>query len=225
MKPTVDPREYHLNWNALKADWLLWVVMLAAVAAGAILYPRLPEQVPSHWNFQGQVDGYSSRAFGAFFFPLLTIGVYILLVVAPKIDPRQENYARFAGAYRLLRWGFVLLFTALWVVTILAALSYPVNVGLIVKAGVGLLLVVIGNVMGQMRHNYFVGIRTPWTLANEEVWRKTHRLGARMFVVCGLICLVLSPVTALWGAYFYFASIMCAAVVPIVFSYFAFHQT
>jgi uncharacterized membrane protein len=198
--------------------------MAGLIIAGFILYPMLPEQVPSHWNWQGEVDSYASRAFGAFFAPLLAVGLYLLMLVVPLIDPRRDNYVRFAGVYRLMRWSFVLFFAGLYAVTVGVALGYNLDAGLLVKAGVALLFTLLGNIMGQLKHNYFVGIKTPWTLASEEVWQRTHRLGAKVWVLGGLICLVLSPVRALWGAYAFLACIVLMALVPIVYSYVVFRN-
>ena len=216
---------YRLDWENLRREWPLWVWMAVLLLAAVVVYPHLPERVPIHWNFQGQVDGYGSRAFGAFFAPLLCVGIYLLMLFLPLIDPKRQNYARFAGAYRLLRWGMVLFFSGLYLVTLLVSLGYLLDVGALVKAGVGMLLMLIGNFMGQFRHNYFVGIRTPWTLASEEVWDRTHRLSARLWVAAGLLLIALSPVGAVWAAYAYFALLMTVVFVPIVYSYWRFQKS
>lgn len=214
-----NKNSYRLNWATLGRDWPLWILMAGFLVAAFFIYPQLPDKVPSHWNIHGQVDGYSSRFFGAFFEPLLAPFLYLLLVLTPLVDPRKDNYVRFAGAYAFLRWTLLLFMYSLYIVTLLVALGYAIDTSMFVKAGVALLLTIIGNFMGQFRHNYFVGIKTPWTLANEEVWRRTHRLGGRIWVLCGLGCLALSPVSAAWSAYLYFALILIMAVVPIVYSY------
>jgi uncharacterized membrane protein len=210
---------YQLEWDSIKQDWPLWVIMIGLLVAAFFIYPHLPEQVPSHWGFNGEVDSYTSRLLGAFLSPLLTMALYLAMIMIPMIDPRRDNYSRFKGAYRLMRWSLVLFMGGLYVLTILFTLGYDVNISLTVKAGVALLLAVIGNFMGQFRHNYFVGIKTPWTLASEEVWLQTHRFGGRIWVVGGLVCLVLSPINALWANYVYLASIIFMALVPMVYSY------
>ncbi|MHB1420346.1 MAG: SdpI family protein [Bacillota bacterium] len=208
-----------LIWESLRHDWPLWVWMAGLLIAGFLIYPQLPEQVPSHWNVRGEVDAYSSRVFGAFFAQGLSIGIYLLMLLIPSIDPKRENYSRFAGAYRFLRWGFVLFFSGMFIVTNMVALGYQLDVGLIVKAAVSVLMIIIGNVMGQLRHNDFVGIKTPWTLANEEVWQRTHRLGGKIWVLGGLLMLALSPVQARWGAVLFFILVVAMAIVPTVYSY------
>ncbi|MEW6181810.1 MAG: SdpI family protein [Bacillota bacterium] len=216
---------YALNRETLKQDRPLWLFLAALIIAGFILYPMLPEQVPSHWNWKGEVDDYASRAFGAFGMPLLALGLYIMMLVLPFIDPKRENYARFGAVYRLLRWGIVLFMTGLYAVTVLAALGHSVNVGMLVKGGVAVLFILIGNVMGQIQHNYFVGIKTPWTLANEEVWRLTHRLGAKIWVLGGLVCLAMAPFQTIWSAYVFIAVITVMALVPVIHSYLVFRRS
>ncbi len=197
----------------------MWVVMAGLLVTAFFLYPHLPDQVPSHWNLKGEIDSYTNRTLGAFLLPILTLSLYLIMMIFPLIDPRRDNYLRFKRAYQLMRWCLVLFLGGLYVLTMLFTFGYPVNIGLIVKGGVALLLTVIGNFMGQFRHNYFVGIKTPWTLANEDVWQKTHRFGGRVWVVGGLVCLAMSPFEAMWASYIFFASILVMTVVPIVYSY------
>jgi len=155
---------------------------------------------------------------------LLAPVLYLLLILLPLADPRKENYVRFANAYAFLRWALLIFMYGLYVVSLLVSLGYAVDTGLFVKAGVAVLLTIIGNFMGQFRHNYFVGIKTPWTLANEEVWQRTHRLGGRIWVLCGLGCLALSPFSGAWAAYSYFALLMIMVLVPMLYSYVIFER-
>jgi len=221
---TENQTGYRLNWATLGRDWPLWILMAGFLGVAFFVYPYLPDQVPSHWNIHGQVDAYSGRFFGAFFEPLLAPVLYLLLILLPLADPRKENYVRFANAYAFLRWALLIFMYGLYVITLTASLGYPVNMGLFVKAGVAVLFTIIGNFMGQFRHNYFVGIKTPWTLANEEVWQRTHRLGGRIWVLCGLGCLALSPFSGAWAAYLYFALLMIMVLVPMLYSYVIFER-
>ncbi|MGS0763518.1 SdpI family protein [Syntrophomonas curvata] len=213
---------YRVNWSTVKAEWPLWILMAGFLFAGMLVYPHLPAQVPGHWNIHGEIDAYYPRWFGAFFEPLLAIGLYLLMLFMPLIDPRRDNYARFTGAYTFMRWLLVLFLGILWVVTVTVALGYPVNVALAVKAAVAVLLIVIGNFMGQFRHNYFVGIKNPWTLANEEVWYRTHRMAARIWVLGGLLCLAMSFFQTPWAAYVYLGSVLIMVIMPTIYSYLMF---
>ena len=155
---------------------------------------------------------------------VLALGLYLLMLLLQLIDPRRDNYTRFAGAYRLIRWGLVILMGALYTVTVGVALGYNLNVSLFVKGSIALLLTLIGNIMGQVKFNYFVGIKTPWTLASEEVWRRTHRLASWLWVVGGLICFALAPVQSLWSTYAFFGCVTAMVLVPVVFSYVVFRK-
>jgi len=201
-----------------KEEWIGLLLIIATFVVGIIVYPSLPEQVPSHWNIRGEVDDYSSRFWGAFGIPLLNLGLFCLMWVLPLIDPRRQNYRHFSRGYRIFRLAMVLFLTILYGVIISVALGYAVPVNKVVLLCVSLLLLVIGNFMSTFRHNYFVGIKTPWTLASEEVWQKTHRLGAKLFVALGILGII-----AAFGPpflnYVFFAGIMVAVFVPFVYSY------
>lgn len=193
--------------------------MIGLLVVAVFIYPHLPEQVPGHWNIKGEIDRYYPRTFGAFFPPLMSIGIYLLMLFLPLIDPKRQNYSRFAGGYTVMRWGIIIFLSVLYKATLLVALGYSLNIGFMVKALAAVLLLIIGNFMGQFRFNYFVGIKTPWTLANEEVWQKTHRLGGKLWVTGSLVCLAMSPFSTTWSAYLFFGAILVMSIVPIVYSY------
>lgn len=171
---------------------LSWCAAAASAAAAALLYARLPAVIPMHWGISGAADGFAPRI-GAFYTPLLTAGLLLLLQLLPRIDPHRENYARFAESYAAFRLALAL-FLGLTEASMLCEALRPgtLDIGRVITAGVGLLLCVIGNFMPKFRHNYFVGIRTPWTLADEQVWYATHRLGGRVWFAGGLALAVLA---------------------------------
>lgn len=217
--------DYRLKKEFLEHDWPAILVLLAMFAAGVLLYQHLPPQVPMHWNIAGQVDRYSSRAFGAFMPPLVAAGVYILMLVMPMFDPRRGNYAKFLGAYRVLRLGLVLFFAFVYIITLGSAMGYPVQVDRVLPALVGLLFIIIGNYLPRVRHNYFVGVRTPWTLASEEVWRKTHRLAGPLFVIAGLLAIA----SSYWGgrvaAIIFFTAIIGVVILITIYSLVIFNKS
>jgi len=205
--------------NYLSRDWMLLLLILAGFGLGAYFYPSLPEKVPSHWNIYGQVDRYSSRFFGAFGLPLLNAGMYLLLLLTPNLDPNKKNYKLFEGSYRMIRMLLHVFLLGLQSVVLAVAIGYDINVAVVVKISVSMIFVLIGNVMGRFRHNYFVGIKTPWTLANEEVWRKTHRMAAPLWVLGGIVCVVSSFWNNAVSAILFFMAIFVLTIVPIVYSY------
>jgi uncharacterized membrane protein len=178
-----------LNW---RAELIQLALIAAMFVVAAVAWANVPDRIPVHWNLQGQVDGYGGRFIGLLLLPLVTLGLYGLLLFLPRLDPGYANYRAFAGAYNLIRISLVVFMAALYGVTVLAALGQPVDVGTLVTLGVGGLLVVLGNVMGKIRPNWFVGVRTPWTLSSKLSWNKTHRLA-------GWVLIALGPLVALSG--------------------------
>jgi uncharacterized membrane protein len=164
---------------------VLWLTGLAALAV-------LPNPSPIHWNAAGEVDGYGSPLLAALLAPAIVTVLAVLTPLLPRIDPRGERYVAFAGTYHLFMNAIALFLTLTHLVTIASALGWAVPVATTISVGVGLLLAVIGNELGRVQPNFFVGIRTPWTLANPEVWRRTHRVGGRAFVALGVL-IALAP--------------------------------
>ena len=194
---------------------ILLIVALAGVTAG--LYPNLPDPVPTHWSLSGKPDGFLPKPWGAFAIPLAMTGVYLLLLALPKVSPRGFAMDRFAETWGTVR-GFIMLFLFfVGLISLLAAAGEPIPMDRAMLVPMGLLLALLGNFMGKFTRNFFVGIRTPWTLASEEVWLRTHRLGGKVFVVVGLAV----AAAALLGAPFavVFGVVIVAVLIPVVYSY------
>lgn len=168
-----------------KNDWILLVITLVSALGIWLVLPSLPDQIPMHWNLQGQVDDYGSKA-GFMGLSLLPLGLLLMFVVLPYIDPKRENYDKHAKAYAISKYLVVLLLVSISWITVLFLKGVIQEVDTIIIMAVGILFTVLGNYMPQIRHNYFFGIKTPWTLANETVWNKTHRVGGTIFVILGL---------------------------------------
>jgi len=185
---------------------------------------RLPAemQLPIHWNLQGEADGFSGK-WGALLMPAgITAALSLLLFFLPSLEPRGEGLKRSQGLY-LAAWASLLLMgAAIELVTLSAALDWNVPGGQVILAAAGIMLVLIGNQLGKSRSMYLVGIRTPWTLASEEVWIKTHRLGGKLMVASGLLIIVLAalPVQPFFRAIVAGVSVGAAVIVPVVHSYF-----
>ena len=211
--------------SKIRFDWILLVLIGAMLIVGIIVYPTLPEQVPTHWNAAGEIDGYGSRFVGAFMLPLLTLGIFLLLLVTPKIDPRRENYSKFSGVYQIIKAFLVLFMVLVYGITLSAAYGHDVNVGLFVKFALGILFVTLGNYFGKIRHNYFVGIKTPWTLANEDVWNKTHRLAGPLWVVAGLIAMIVAFIDHPVTFWIFMGALMIASLIPTIYSYMLYQKT
>lgn len=167
--------------------WIPLLIVAAAVIASAVVYPSLPDRMPTHWNLQGEVDGWSGRTWGAWMIPLMILFLWGLMRWLPSIDPRGSNYVKFGGAFEAIMLAVMLFMLGVHAVILRDALGYPVAVERVIPVGIGILFVVIGNLLPRARPNWFVGIRTPWTLSSDRVWEKTHRMGGRLFVVGGIL--------------------------------------
>lgn len=164
---------------------LMLVVVVLMWGFGLIMLPSIPDPAPIHWNAAGEVDGYGSPWIVALLPPIVATIMALLALLLPRIDPRGQGYTAFFRTYALIMNSLVLFFAGLQVITIGVAVGWPISFPRLLCLGMSLLIIVLGNELGRVTPNYFVGIRTPWTLADPDVWRKTHRVGARLFVAGG----------------------------------------
>ncbi len=150
------------------------------------IFSRMPDTVPIHWALNGEPNGYANKLATLFLalLPLLMLGLF---KVVPKIDPRGKNYQKHEKAYDVFCLCLVLLLIAVNWISNGAILGYPVSISRLVPAGVGILLIAVGNYMPQLRTNYTMGIKNPWTLESEWVWKKTHAMGGMIFCLMGIV--------------------------------------
>lgn len=210
-------------------DWILISIVLLSAVIGLALYPVLPDQMPTHWNVDGVPDRYNSKNFAVFFFPLLNLALLLMMIWLPKFDPRHANYLEFVKVYTIVRWTIILFLTALYLSNLYYSLAemyglVNINISLIVPFFIGILLIVIGNYLTRVKTTYFFGIRTPWTLENERVWKKTHRLGGRLFVLSGFITLVSLFLPNSTRFLAVISAIILSSVIPILYSYFIYRK-
>lgn len=163
------------------------VLLVASFVLGIYFYQHFPDRVATHWNYIGQPDGYSGKFFGALGLPLIFLGMYLLFLGLPFLDPKRERYQDFANTYLKFRNAIIFCMFLIFIASGFNNLGYNVPIDKTVSLSVGLLMIFIGNLMGKIKNNWFVGIRTPWTLSSENVWNKTHRMGGFMFVIFGLL--------------------------------------
>ena len=210
--------------SILKKDWLIIILILLGFALGAYFYPSLPDRVPIHWNATGEINGYGSKLFGAFGLPLINLGLYLMFLMLPYIDPKRKNYPDFQSTYQFIKHLLIVFFLGLEVFTLLLATGAVVNRPIFIQIMISLLFILLGNVMGRVKHNYFIGIKTPWTLANEEVWRKTHRLAAPLWVIGGIVNILLTCLGPNFNGIGFVIIVAVISIVPIVYSYIAYQQ-
>lgn len=205
--------------SSVKKDWPLLLLIVLGFIIGIYFYPSLPNKVPIHWNARGEINGYGSRVFGAFGIPLINLAIYVMMVALPEIDPKRKNYSDFASTYAFMKYLLVIFFLGMELISLLTASGMIRNTPLLIEVMVSLLFILMGNVMGRFKHNYFIGVRTPWTLASPEVWRKTHRLAAPLWVLGGILNIILSLTNLTFNGVSFILIIVIIAVVPILYSY------
>lgn len=178
---------------------IIVLALLAAPAlASAVMYSSLPDPAPIHWNVRGEADGFGPRWVLAWLLPASTTLVTALLLALPALGPMRENMARFRNVYGKLVIAIVATVGAIHVLTLLSATGAAVRIEVVVPFVMGLLFAVLGNWMGKIRRNFWVGIRTPWTLASDVVWERTHRVGGRLFVALGLLVAIVALLGHPW---------------------------
>lgn len=186
--------------NPIKPTIKTEIIPLAAIIVSTIasfyFYAHFPESVPTHWDFQGEVNGWSPSWVAAFVFPAVAVGVYFLFLALPYLDPKKERYTQFSKVYHVFKGMIVVFMSLVYFAASLNGLGYNVPIQTYVPFLIGLMFIVLGNYMSKIKPNWFMGIRTPWTLSSEEVWNKTHRFGAKVFMFGGvvLMCMNVLPV-------------------------------
>ena len=202
----------------------LWPGLLASAAAtlfAVLSWPRLPEEVASHWDIHGAVNGTMSRFWLVVMMPVLAVALAGILTIAPKVDPKRRNFPLHAGAYWVVA-NAVLLFLALVHVLVVGYnLGWPIRLEEVMMPGLGILFMVIGNLLTRVRPNWIFGIRTPWTLSSEVSWRETHRIGGYGFVVVGSAVVITSLVNPAIAIYVMMIGLGGSTLLAVVWSYVA----
>jgi uncharacterized membrane protein len=227
MQPMTNPNENaneRLTWS--RKDWiLLGTNALVFAVLYFIFNDRLPEQVAAHYNINGEADRMMSGS--SFWLMYAGIGVALptVLSVMRYIDPRKKNYTRFEGYYDLMRWAISLFLHGVLLFVILDNVGYDVPISNLITGGLGILWIVIGNRMSQVRSNFFVGIRTPWALLDENNWRRTHRMGARLWVIAGVIMFASAWfVPTAWTVAVLLVCALASSLIPFAYSYLLFRK-
>ncbi|MFH1125936.1 MAG: DUF1648 domain-containing protein [Candidatus Altiarchaeota archaeon] len=206
-----------------KKDYASIILIAAMFAAAAYIYPQLPNDIAVHWNAEGKADSYGPKAIGTFTIPLLTMGIYVLFLIIPAIEVFKENLKAFMNYYNNMKLLLVLFMTALYSATIIQNMGYVFNMNLAVIPALAILLYYIGHIMPHMKRSFFVGIRTPWTLANEKVWNETHKVGSKTFKANAVLIALslLIPGSMVWVI---LASVPLNTIFLIAYSYWLYRR-
>jgi uncharacterized membrane protein len=199
---------------------LLAVLFVLSTLVGILLYSHLPGTIASHWDAKGVVDGYMGKFWGVFLLPAVLLGLVLVYWIIPKIDPLRANIESFRKYYNSI-WIIIDLFlVCIFALSMFWNLGYRFNFSLFMVPPVAVLFYLLGIVLQKSKRNWFVGIRTPWTLSSDLVWDRTHKLGGKLFKVAGIIALGgLFFNNTGFGFWFIIIPAIAVAAITIVYSY------
>ncbi len=202
-----------------KSEITILGIILASFIIGIYFYPQMPSEMASHWNSQGQVDGYMSKFWGLFLMPIISFGMFLLFIAIPKIDPYKQNIEKFKKYYNNFVVLIIIFLFYLYLLTIFWNVGLRFNMIQLIAPAFGILFYYCGILTEKAKRNWFIGIKTPWTLSSERVWDKTHKIGGKLFKITGIIALfgTFFPSKAI---FFIFIPGILSAVYTIIYSYF-----
>jgi len=199
---------------------IVLILIAAATIAGLLLWDQFPEQMASHWNENDQVDGYMPKFWGVFLMPLVTLGMFLLFLVIPNIGPLKSNIAQVRDTFNLFVTfiiGFMIYVHALTLLWNLGYTNFKLSQAML--PAMGLLFIVIGSLLRKAKRNFFIGIRTPWTLSSDYVWDKTHQLGAVLFMISGVLAVIGGFFGGMIAFWFLFVPMISSTIFVLVYSY------
>ena len=203
---------------------VLKIFLILLMFVGIIIFwENLPNNMPVHWNFSGQIDKYWPKLYAVFLAPILGILFVVLFSVLSRIDPRKEKYKKFRKTWEIIQIAILAFVTYLQFIILYMSIVPNGDITKLVLLGIGVLFVLLGNYMGKVRQNYFVGFKTPWALADEHVWNKTQRVGGLMFVLAGIVFIV----EAFFQWYLlavFIITLLFTVFLPILYSYWVFKK-
>lgn len=171
------------NW---KTELPLLLLIVAMFVLAAMAWPSAPDRIPVHWGLTGEVDRYGGKVEGLLMPPAEAVLVYLLMLFLPRIDPGRANYERFSGVYYTIRAAVLVTIAVVYGTIQLAMRGQTVDVPRLIGLVVGGLFFLLGNLLGKIRPNWFVGVRTPWTLSSKRAWTRTHRFAGWVLILGGL---------------------------------------
>jgi uncharacterized membrane protein len=203
-----------------KKEAIIWLILLLPFIYSLIVWNKLPDQVPTHFDVKGEPDDYSGKAFALLLLPVMNVVIYVILFFIPRIDPRKKNYAAFGSSYQNIRMLIHVFFAGIFIfITQTTSGGQPLKLNAFLS-GMLLFFALLGNYMRTVRSNFFVGIRTPWTLSNDIVWRKTHELGGKIWFYSGIVlAIIVFFLPQMAAAIVMFCGIFLMVIIPVVYSY------
>ena len=204
-------------------DLAILIFLIAPFIFIAINWNSFPEKIATHFDMKGNPNDYMDKAWGLMVMPFVNIGTALLMFFLPMIDPRGKNLLLFANKFAIIRLALAMLLALGAFYIAFYSLGHHYNAAKVMEYAVLCLFIVMGNYLSSIRSNFFIGIRTPWTLSSEVVWKKTHRLAGRIWVFGALAFLVISLLFSLpvWS---FTALIITMALIPMTYSFFLYRK-
>lgn len=206
-----------------KAYIIIIIIILISFIIGIYFYSRVPDQLASHWNAKGEVDDYMSKFWGLFLMPIVSIVLFLLFLLIPKIDPLKKNIEKFRKYFDTFVVLIILFLFYIYLLTIFWNIGIRFDMGQAIIPALGILFYYIGVLLKHAKRNWFIGIRTPWTLSSEKVWEKTHQLGSKLFKISGVIAFlgIFFQGLAIW---FVIIPAILVSFYTLAYSYFAYQK-
>lgn len=203
---------------------LIGLLVALSFGMAAWAYPQLPAMIASHWNIMGQVDGYMSKFWGLFLLPFILAGLWLLLTAIPRIDPMKANLATFRPYYNLMVLLIIVILAIIDKLLLLWNLGTHLPISNIIDALLGIMAIGLGVLLPYTKRNFFMGIRTPWTLASDQVWNETHRRAGKVFLVAGVVALVSSLLPVVAATSTAIGTLLLAVAWTVVDSYYIYRR-
>lgn len=195
-------------------------MIVIAIMAGVFLWNQLPEQMASHWNANDEVDGTMPKFWGVFLMPIVTLGMFALFIFIPNMDPLKANIVEFRETFNLFIVFFVTFMLYVHTLTLIWSLGYNnFKMSTALLPIIGLMFIFIGYMLRKARRNFFIGIRTPWTLSSDTVWSKTHQLGSILFMLSGVFAMIGGFFGGMLAFWLMFVPLIGSTLFLVVYSY------
>jgi uncharacterized membrane protein len=207
-----------------KVEILSFFVVLATFVVAVLVYPQMPDRIVSHWGINGEANDQMGKFWGVFLLPTITLICYLILTIIPRTDPKKQNIQKFQKYYDLFILAFTIFFVYVYMLTIFWNLNYHFVFMQFLTPALAILFYIVGIMFKYVEPNLSIGIRTPWTIANDDVWHKTHKLGSKLFKIAAFICL-LGIIMPQYALYFVLLPIIIASLYLVLYSYLEYRKT
>jgi len=206
-----------------KSEIAVLAIILVSFLIGIYLYPQMSDKMASHWNAQGKVDNHFSKFWGLFLMPFVSVAVFLLFALIPRIDPLKQNIEKFRKYFDRFIISVTLFLFYLYLLTIFWNFGFTFNIIQVIMPAFAVLFFSAGVLMEHSKRNWFIGIRTPWTLSSDKVWEKTNKLGGKLLKIAGIIVLI-GIIFVDYAIFTFLLPILVAIVYTVIYSYFEYKK-